>query len=112
MGSVAYTEPVVLCVSSAHPLVKRDSISYEDLADETVLTGAAPDYWREALIPAHTSSGRPIPQGPTAVDGTRLLAIVAGGEAVCPVHAHAPRYYGRPDIAHILIHDAPPAAGP
>ncbi|MFC8066777.1 LysR substrate-binding domain-containing protein [Streptomyces sp. NPDC057293] len=107
VGPVAYTEPVVLCVSSAHPLAKRDSISYEDLADEAVLTGAAPDYWREALIPAHTSSGRPIPKGPTAVDGTQLLAIVASGEAVCPVHAHALRYYGRPDIAYIPIHDAP-----
>ncbi|MGW6060485.1 LysR substrate-binding domain-containing protein [Streptomyces sp. NPDC055189] len=107
VGPVAYTEPVVLCVSSAHPLARRDAVSYEDLADETVLTGAAPAYWREALIPACTPSGRPIPEGPAAFDGTQLLAIVASGEAVCPVHAHALRYYRRPDIAYVPIHDAP-----
>lgn len=41
------------------------------------------------------------------IDGTQLLAIVGSGEAVCPAHAHALRYYARPDIAYIPIHDAP-----
>lgn len=107
VGPVVYTEPVVLCVSSTHRLATRDSVSYEDLAAEAVLTGAAPDYWREALIPSHTPGGRPIPEGPPAIDGSQLLAIVASGEAVCPAHAHASRYYARPDIAYIPIHDAP-----
>lgn len=107
VGPVVYTEPVVLCVSSTHRLANRDSVSYEDLADETVPTGATPDYWREALIPTRTPSGRPITEGPAVVDGTQLLAIVASGEAVCPVHAHALRYYARPDIAYIPIRDAP-----
>ncbi|QEV20256.1 LysR family transcriptional regulator [Streptomyces alboniger] len=107
VGPVVYTEPVVLCVSSAHRLAARDSVSYEDLAYEAVPTGAAPGYWREALIPARTPSGQPIAEGPAAGDGTQLLAIVASGEAVCPVHAHALRYYARPDIAYIPIRDAP-----
>ncbi|MDV9199257.1 LysR family transcriptional regulator, partial [Streptomyces sp. Wh19] len=46
-------------------------------------------------------------RGPSAVDGTQLLAIVSSGEAVCPVYAHALRYYARPDIAYVPIHDAP-----
>ncbi|MFJ6854215.1 LysR substrate-binding domain-containing protein [Streptomyces sp. NPDC091271] len=107
VGPVVYTEPVVLCVSSTHRLATRTSVSYEDLADEAVLTGAAPDYWREALVPTRTPSGRPIAKGPAAVDGMQLLAIVASGEAVCPAHAHALRYYARPDIAYIPVHDAP-----
>ncbi|MFJ8660903.1 LysR family transcriptional regulator [Streptomyces sp. NPDC093795] len=107
VGPVVYTEPVVLCVSSTHRLAGRDSVSYEDLADEAVPTGATPGYWREALIPARTPSGRPITTGPAVIDGTQLLAVVASGEAVCPVHAHALRYYARPDIAYIPIHDAP-----
>ncbi|MFF1344889.1 LysR substrate-binding domain-containing protein [Streptomyces sp. NPDC058322] len=107
VSSVVCTEPVVLCVSSTHRLASRRSVSYEDLADEAVLTGAAPDYWRESLIPAHTPGGRPIPRGPSAVNGTQLLAIVSSGEAVCPAHAHALRYYARPDIAYVPIHDAP-----
>ncbi|MET7621859.1 LysR family transcriptional regulator [Streptomyces sp. NPDC005408] len=105
VGPVVYTEPVVLCVPSTHRLATRDSVCYEDLADEAVLTGAAPDYWREALIPTHTPGGRLIPRGPAAIDGMQLLAVVASGEAVCP--AHAQRYYARPDIAYIPIRDAP-----
>jgi DNA-binding transcriptional LysR family regulator len=107
VGPVVYTEPVVLCVSAGHRLATRQSVSYEDLADEAVLTGAAPGYWREALIPTHTPAGRLVPGGPAAVNGTQILAIVASGEAVCPVHAHATRYYARPDIAYVPIHDAP-----
>ncbi|MFD3726815.1 LysR family transcriptional regulator [Streptomyces sp. NPDC058671] len=107
VGPVVYTEPVVLCVSSAHRLAARESVSYEDLADEAVPTGATPDYWREALIPTRTPGGRPIARGPAVIDGTQLLAVVASGEAVCPVHAHALRYYARPDIAYVPIHDAP-----
>ncbi|WP_331749408.1 MULTISPECIES: LysR substrate-binding domain-containing protein [unclassified Streptomyces] len=42
VGPVVCTEPVVLCVSSTHRLATRRSVSYEDLADEAVLTGAAP----------------------------------------------------------------------
>lgn len=107
IGPVVCTEPVVLCMSPNHRLATRRSVSYEDLADEDVLTGAAPAYWREALIPARTPSGRPIPRGPSVIDGTQLLSIVGSGEAVCPVHAHARRYYARPDIAYVPIHDAP-----
>ncbi|MFE2932036.1 LysR family transcriptional regulator [Streptomyces sp. NPDC059278] len=107
VGPVVCTEPIVLCVSATHRLASRRSVSYEDLADEAVLTGAAPDYWRESLIPTHTPGGRPIPRGPSVVDGTQLLAIVSSGEAVCPAHAHALRYYARPDIAYVPIHDAP-----
>ncbi|MFI1191021.1 LysR family transcriptional regulator [Streptomyces californicus] len=107
VGPVVCTEPIVLCVASTHPLATRRSVSYEDLADEDVLTGATPDYWRASLIPTHTPSGRLIPRGPSAVDGTQVLVIVGSGEAVCPVHAHALRYYDRPDIAYVPVRDAP-----
>ncbi|MDT0612178.1 LysR family transcriptional regulator [Streptomyces lancefieldiae] len=107
VGPVVCTEPVVLVVSANHRLAVRDSVSYEDLADEPVVTGAAPAYWREALIPTRTPSGRPIPAGPAVVDGTQLFAVVATGEAVCPAFAHGLRYYSRPDIAYIPIRDAP-----
>ncbi|MGC4948942.1 LysR family transcriptional regulator [Streptomyces sp. DT224] len=107
VGPVVCTEPVVLVVSATHRLAARASVSYEDLADEAVVTGASPAYWRQALIPALTPSGRPIPAGPSVSDGTQLFAVVATGEAVCPAFAHGTRYYPRPDIAYVPIHDAP-----
>ncbi|MEU1747465.1 hypothetical protein ACPXB5_06100 [Micromonospora arida] len=39
-----YTEPIVLAVGATHRLAGRKSVSYEDLADETVMGGARPDY--------------------------------------------------------------------
>ncbi|QYC45513.1 HTH-type transcriptional regulator GltC [Nonomuraea coxensis DSM 45129] len=109
VGPVVYIEPVVLAVGVSHRLAARASISYEDLADEVVMGGARPDYWREALVPRRTPNGRPIPAGPVVDNSAEMLPLLSNGEAVSPVHAHAARYFPRPDIAYVPIHDAPPA---
>ncbi|MEW9552303.1 LysR substrate-binding domain-containing protein [Nonomuraea sp. NPDC050783] len=107
VGPVVYTEPVVLALSPAHPLAGRESVSLEDLADHTVMGGARPAYWREALVPTHTPSGRPIPVGPHVSHFMEMIPVIAGGEAMSPVHLHAARYMTRSDIAYVPIHDAP-----
>ncbi|MFI6265222.1 LysR family transcriptional regulator [Micromonospora sp. NPDC051006] len=109
VGPVVYTEPIVLAVAADHPLAGRASISYNDLADQTVMGGARPSYWREALVPVRTPDGHVIKIGPTVSTFQEMIPILATGEAVSPVHAHAARYYARPDIAYVPIHDAPPA---
>jgi hypothetical protein len=68
----------------------------------------APDYWIGAVTPFHTPAGRPINRGPIVANFQELITAVATGQAVCPVHAHARRYYARPDISYITIADAPP----
>ena len=108
VGPVIYTEPIVLAVGATHRLAGRKSVSYEDLADETVMGGARPDYWREILVPVRTPSGRLIPIGPSVSNFQEMIPILVTGEAVSPVHAQAARYYARPDIAYVPIHDAPP----
>ncbi|MGC4849395.1 LysR substrate-binding domain-containing protein [Micromonospora sp. DT15] len=102
-------EPIVLAVGATHRLAGRTSVSYEDLADETVMGGARPDYWREILVPVRTPSGRLIPIGPSVSNFQEMIPILVTGEAVSPVQAQAARYYARPDIAYVPIHDAPPA---
>ncbi|MFI0421096.1 LysR family transcriptional regulator [Spongiactinospora sp. 9N601] len=109
VGPVVYTESVVLAAARSSPLASRESITYEDLHDQVVMDGACPAYWREALVPTHTPSGRPIQIGPTVGTWEQMLPIVVSGEAVSPVHAHVARYYSRPDIAYIPITDALPA---
>jgi DNA-binding transcriptional LysR family regulator len=109
VGPIIRIEPIVLAVGAGHRLAQRESVSYEDLADEVVIGGAKPDYWWEALTPSHTPSGRPIRVGPTAAVESEMLPILSTGEAISPVHSHASRYYARPDIAYVPIHDAPPA---
>jgi hypothetical protein len=37
-----------------------------------------------------------------------MLSLVAMGRGVLPVGEHSQRYYPRPDVAYVPIHDAPP----
>ncbi|MEV4364647.1 substrate-binding domain-containing protein [Nonomuraea sp. NPDC049625] len=89
VGPVVYIEPVVLAMGTGHRLAGRRSVCYEDLADEVVMGGAKPDYWRDVLVPRHTPSGRSIPIGPTATSSAEMISLLNNGEAVSPVHAHA-----------------------
>nr|WP_276617591.1 LysR family transcriptional regulator [Streptomyces coryli] len=109
VGPLVYTEPIMLIVSVGHRLAARASVSYEDWADEVVLSGVTPDYWRHSLIPTHTPSGRPIAKGPEVTNSTELLTYVNSGEVVSAGHAHGVRYYARPDVVFLPVHDAPPA---
>ncbi|MEU4608013.1 LysR family transcriptional regulator [Kribbella sp. NPDC023972] len=107
VGPVVFTEPLVLAVGSEHPLAGRDSVSLEDLGDEVVFGGAKPDYWRNWLVPTHTPSGRPVRIGPTVSTSAEMIPLLANGEAVSPAFAHSIRYFARPDLAYVPIHDAP-----
>ncbi|MER7947553.1 LysR family transcriptional regulator [Streptomyces sp. NPDC096079] len=109
VGPVVRTEPVVLAVGAGHRLARRETVSYEDLADEVVIGGAGPRYWSEALTPSHTPSGRPLRVGPTVATETAMLPILSHGEAVAFVHSHASRYYARADLVYVPVRDAPPA---
>jgi DNA-binding transcriptional LysR family regulator len=109
VGPIVRVDSIVLAVAAGHRLAQRESVSYEDLAGEVVIGGPKPDYWWQALTPSHTPSGRPIRVGPTATVESEMLPILSSGEAISPVHSHAGRYYVRPDLAYVPIHDAPPA---
>ncbi|MFE3450801.1 LysR family transcriptional regulator [Nonomuraea sp. NPDC059194] len=108
VGPVVYTETTVLAMSANHRLAGRESVSLEDLGDEVVMGGCKPDYWREALVPLRTPSGRLIRIGPIVTNTEEMLPILSTGEAVTPGHYRATLYYTRPDIAYVPIHDAPP----
>ncbi|GAA2084007.1 LysR family transcriptional regulator [Streptomyces albiaxialis] len=108
VGPVIHIEPLMLAVSSGHPLARQASVSREDLADQTVIALDAPAYWRAAMVPTHTPSGRPIQAGPTASDFMEVLLIISRGEAVSQVHLQAARFFARPDIAYLPVRDAAP----
>ncbi|MEU7900932.1 LysR family transcriptional regulator [Nonomuraea sp. NPDC049152] len=108
VGPLVYTDSAVLAMAATHRFVGRASVSLEDLGDEIVMGGCKPDYWREALVPLRTPSGRPIRIGPIVSNTEEMLPILSTGEAVSPGHYRATLYYTRPDIAYALIHDAPP----
>lgn len=95
-GPVVHTEPAVLAVARDHHLAKRATVSLADLDHETVYRAgrrAAP-YRREP--------------DRTAATLLELLALVAAGNGVCPLAAHATDYFARPSLVMVPFDaDAP-----
>jgi hypothetical protein len=58
--------------------------------------------------PDTTPAGRPIRPGPPAAMLQEALMLVGSGQGVLPVGAHVRRYYVRPDVTYVQLHDAPP----
>ncbi|MGW3073738.1 MULTISPECIES: LysR family transcriptional regulator [unclassified Kitasatospora] len=109
-GPVLLTERRVLAVAAGHPLAAERSVSLEVLGDHPVVqypavTSAA---FKRDRTPERTPSGRPVPKGPSGATFSELLSLVALGRGVLPVGEHSRRYYPRPDVAYVPIHDAPP----
>ncbi|BDH02933.1 LysR family transcriptional regulator [Streptomyces seoulensis] len=109
-GADLLVEGRVLAVPAGHPLAGEESVSLEVLADHPVVqypavTSAA---FKRDRTPDRTPSGRPIPKGPAGASFSEMLTLVALGLGVLPVGEHSRRYYPRPDIAYVPLHDAPP----
>ncbi|MEV4567688.1 LysR family transcriptional regulator [Nonomuraea sp. NPDC049419] len=109
-GPVLLSEPRMLAVAAGHPLARHDTLSLEALADQLVIRMPAdtPEAFQDARTPAHTPAGKPVPQGPRADSFAETLTLVAAGRGVFPVGEHVVRFYPRPDIAYVPLHDAPP----
>ncbi|MEV1331907.1 LysR family transcriptional regulator [Micromonospora costi] len=111
-GPVLLTEQRALAVPAGHPLAEAASVSLEVLAEHPVVqypdvTSAA---FKRDRTPDRTPSGRPVPKGPAGNTFSEMLSLVALGRGVLPVGEHTRRYYPRPDVAYVPIHDAPPIA--
>ncbi|MEU4150525.1 LysR family transcriptional regulator [Streptomyces sp. NPDC026659] len=109
-GPALLTERRMLAVAAEHPLAREESVSVEVLADHPVVqypevTSAA---FKRDRTPERTPSGRPVPKGPAGRTFSEMLTLVAMGRGVLPVGEHARRYYPRPDLAYVPLHDAPP----
>ncbi|MEV4658363.1 LysR family transcriptional regulator [Micromonospora sp. NPDC049301] len=109
-GPALLSEDRMLAVPAGHPLTRRPSVSLEVLADHPVVqyppvTSAE---FKRDRTPERTPSGRPVPKGPAGNTFSEMLSLVAMGRGVLPVGEHTRRYYPRPDVAYVPIHDAPP----
>ncbi|MEV5944571.1 LysR family transcriptional regulator [Streptomyces sp. NPDC051994] len=109
VGPTLFTEHRVALAARDHILADRPSVSLEALGDHGVIGPVTPlpDYWEDAFIPYQTPSGRQIERSHSAANLDELFAIVAAGEAVNSLGAHVVRYYSRPDIVYLPLHDAP-----
>jgi DNA-binding transcriptional LysR family regulator len=108
-GPVLVSEARFLAVPIGHPFARRDTLSVEDLAKATMLQlpDALPESLRADRTPKTTPAGAPIRPGPSAATFQELLTLVGAGHGVFPVGANVRRYYVRPDVAYVHLHDAP-----
>ncbi|MER7439802.1 LysR family transcriptional regulator [Micromonospora avicenniae] len=109
-GPTLLTEGRALAVPAGHPLAAAQSVSLEVLADHPVVQYPAVTSagFKQDRTPDRTPSGRSVPKGPTGNTFSEMLSLVALGRGVLPVGALTRRYYPRPDVAYVPIHDAPP----
>ncbi|MFE0464157.1 LysR family transcriptional regulator [Kitasatospora sp. NPDC058965] len=109
-GPVLLTERRVLAVAAGHPLAAAESVSLEVLGDHPVVQYPAvtSTAFKRDRTPDRTPAGRPVPKGPAGRTFAEMLSLVALRKGVLPVGEHSRRYYPRPDLAYVPIHDAPP----
>jgi DNA-binding transcriptional LysR family regulator len=108
VGPVLFTEPLVLAVPEGDRLARGRETTREAFAARPVIQPKGlPDEAIRYRIPAVTPSGRPVRPGPTAETFSEILALVATGQGICPVGAHAARFHPRPGVAYLPITDAP-----
>ncbi|MGB2570964.1 LysR family transcriptional regulator [Micromonospora citrea] len=109
-GPVLVSEARFLAVPVGHPFARRHAVSVEDLARVTVLQlpDTLPQSLRADRTPDTTPAGLPIPTGRSAATFHEILTLIGAGLGVFPVGANARRYYARPDVAYVRLHDAPP----
>ncbi|MER7890470.1 LysR family transcriptional regulator [Micromonospora sp. NPDC094482] len=109
-GPALISEGRALAVPAGHPLAGAESVSLEVLAEHPVVQYPAVTSaeFKRDRTPEHTPAGRPVPKGPAGNTFSEMLSLVALGRGVLPVGEHTRRYYPRPDVAYVPIHDAPP----
>ncbi|MFC9810859.1 LysR family transcriptional regulator [Streptomyces virginiae] len=109
VGPVVLTEGRVLAVPSGSDLAGLESVTWEQLDGHPVahIGSMAPPYWEEALAPRRTPNGRLIKRGPTACTIQEVLALVADGKVISPLHQHSTRYFSHPDITYVPLREAP-----
>ena len=95
-GPLVHSEPVVLAVGRGHPLAARSTVSVGDLAGETVFRAGR-----------RAAPYRPEPDraAPTFLD---LLTLIAAGEGVVPLAAHAADYFARPSLVMVPFEEGSP----
>ncbi len=107
VGPPVFAERRVLAVATDHELARRTSISLEAVGDfqHPNIPTSAPAYWFDSYVPTHTHRGRVIERGPVVRTHEEALNLTSGAETVTLFPDHVTRYWGRPDIVYVPVHD-------
>ncbi|MEU1907409.1 LysR substrate-binding domain-containing protein [Streptomyces hygroscopicus] len=109
LGPVFSKQPQTVLVSARHPFGDRFSLDAEALVDCPLIgpSAPAPRYWQDAMAPAVTPGGRPIPRGPRVHTLQEGLAAVASGRGGMLLWAPTAEYHRRRDITFVPVEGVP-----
>lgn len=104
------SDPIVAAVAEGHPIAAQSSVSIHEVVAEPFVTDGQPggcwhDYW---MAKQHRPPGEIAVAGAYNSHDEWLEAIRAGvGVSICP--DLTARYYPRPGVAFVPVHDMEPA---
>jgi DNA-binding transcriptional LysR family regulator len=112
LGPTIAEYPRVLAVAADHQLAHEQSVSVEVLGDYPVPNWAyegTADRVRQAMVPSHTPSGRPVRIHPTPIRTVgETASLIARGQVVAPTVTSMRHRFGNNQITLVPIHDLPP----
>jgi DNA-binding transcriptional LysR family regulator len=109
IGPVLSREERVVLVAKDDPIARRDSISYEDLADQVVSDVLAfPRDVMDAFVPPVTPRGRVLRRIPNSSAEDTMMRV-ALGEQVHPTVRSFLDHHSHPGVVSVPIRDLPPS---
>lgn len=103
-----FTEPLVVAVSTGHPLAHRQSVTASELLELPITLSHTPDpVYRSFWVLDSFRADGPTPQIVVTSSVTEEAQLVSTGTAVCVTAAAAVRYVPHPGIRYVPIVDAP-----
>jgi DNA-binding transcriptional LysR family regulator len=102
------SEPRVACLPEGHALADRESVSVADLLPEPIIAAPpSPGPWRDYWILTEYRSS-PAPVVAEAATFEAELHLVASGRGISVTAMAAARFYNRPGVVFVPIHDLDP----
>jgi DNA-binding transcriptional LysR family regulator len=107
---ILVTEPRVLAISTKHPLARRPSVTFADIADEPLLAlpesaGPLRDFW----LATDQRGGQPAKIAAEVTTADETYEIVAAGAAAHLMAEGNAAIYARPGITWVPVDDLDPA---
>ncbi len=104
-------EPRLVAVPNTHPLADRDSLTFDDLRNESFITNPVIDAQGPPVrwLAEQARHGLPGHVAAEAASVQEILTLVATGRGISLVPASVVDHYPRADVNYIQVTDADPA---
>jgi DNA-binding transcriptional LysR family regulator len=102
-------ETIFAGLAPSHPLAQRSSIAIAEILDDPIVAAPrAAGPWRDFWLATEYRGGKPPKVALEAANFDSELQAVAVGKAITITSLATTKYYARPGVVFVPIHDLPP----